>query len=184
MARSDREEKGTVTIKGVDKEVYRALVSLAKLWGKTAGEVATQAFKLYLSITEAVGGAVSSLGRALERAGGIISRTGLQVVSGIGRLELDRATLQAAEKPLLLMGIKRLAVRPDVEPELLREKVMGIVDCEVVEVPPGPLMAEVLKKCRFVGEVAVLDEGDEERGQGEEALLPLLEEGEEEREQH
>ena len=181
MARSDREEKGTVTIKGVDKEVYRALVSLAKLWGKTAGELATQAFKLYLSITEAVGGAISSLGRALERAGDIISRTGLQVVSGIGRLELDKATLEAAEKPLLLMGIKRLAVRPDVEPELLREKVMGIVDCEVVEVPPGPLMAEVLKKCRFVGEVAVLEEGEE--GRGEEVLLPLLEEEEEEREQ-
>ena len=160
MTEPRRETRGTITIKGVDKEVYRALVSLAKFWGKTAGEVATQAFKLYLSIVESLGGALSELGKALERAGNTISRMGVQVVSGIGHLELDKATLEKAERPLFLVGIKKLVIKPDVGAELIREKIFGIVDCDVVEVPSGALRVEVLKKCRFVGEVKTYGQGE------------------------
>ena len=145
--------RGTITIKGVDKEVYRALVSLAKLWGKTAGEVATQAFKLYLSIMGLFSGAFLGTGRALKSVGELIERMAFQTVGGLKHLEVDRAMLEAADRPLLFMDIGRLVIKPDVTAELIGEKVFGIVDCDVVEAPPGLPKAEVLRKCRFVGKV-------------------------------
>ncbi len=145
--------RGTITIKGVDKEVYRALVSLAKLWGKTAGEVATQAFKLYLSIMGLFSGAFLGTGRALKSVGELVERMAFQTVGGLKHLEVDRAMLEAADRPLLFMDIGRLVIKPDVTADLIRDKVFGIVDCDVVEVPPGLPRAEVLRKCRFVGKV-------------------------------
>ena len=153
MGEQKRKVRGTVTIKGVDKEVYRALVSLAKLWGKTAGEVATQAFKLYLSVMGLFSGAFLGAGRALKSIGELIEHMAFQTVGGLKHLEVDRAMLEAADRPLLFMGIGKLVIKPDVTAELIEEKVFGIVDCDVVEVPPGLPRAEVLRKCRFVGKV-------------------------------
>jgi len=153
LGEQERKVWGTVTIKGVDKEVYRALVSLAKLWGKTAGEVATQAFKLYLSVMGLFSGAFLGTGRALRSIGGLIEHMAFQTVGGLKHLEVDRAMLEAADRPLLFMDIGRLVIKPDVTAGLIREKIFGIVDCDVVEVPPGLPRAEVLRKCRFVGKV-------------------------------
>ena len=147
--------KGTITIKGVDKEVYRAIVGLAKLWGKTAGEVATQAFKLYLSVMGLFSGAFLGAGKALKTVGELIERMAFQTVGGLEHLEVDKAMLEAAEKPILFMDIRRLVIKPDVSSELIEEKIFGIVDCDVVELPPGLPKADVLRKCRFVGRVEV-----------------------------
>ena len=46
------EEKKNVSIRGVEKEAYESLVKLAKDTGKTLGELASEAFKLYVILAE------------------------------------------------------------------------------------------------------------------------------------
>jgi len=156
----ERGRRGTITIKGVDKEVYRAFVSSAKLLGKTAGELATEAFKLYLSLMGLFGGAFATAARAIKGLGDVVERMAFQTIGGLEVLEVDRAMLEAANRPLLFMDVRRLVIKPDVDEGLVEEKVFGIVDCDVVEVPPGLPRASVLRKCRFVGRVIVSGEGE------------------------
>lgn len=154
----ERGQKGTITIKGVDKEVYRAFVSLAKLMGKTTGELATEAFKLYLSVMGLFGGAFATAARAIKGLGDMVERMAFQTIGGFEALEVDRSMLEVANRPLLFMDIGRLVIKPDVDEGLIEEKVFGIIDCDVVELPPGLPRASVLRKCRFVRKVVVSGE--------------------------
>ncbi len=144
------EDKRAITIKGVDSELYDKISELARLKGRTIGDIVSQAFKLYLSLLEAGGKVISFTESVLS---GIKKKVNVQLIKDIEKLEVDRALLEEAESLLLFVGIKELVFSDDVTQELFDEKVGNIVDCRLVEIPRSLSKLKALKKCRFIGEL-------------------------------
>ena len=152
---SGEEKEKTVTIRGVDRELYSRALALAREVGKSAGEMINEALRLLLSHTMA---AATAITRAAEAGREIIQgvkevAAAEHVVSGVGELVVRRADLEAVEKPVVFRGIKRLVFDEDVDYELFNSKVRAIVMCDEVQVPKAYPKLKVAEKCRMVGKL-------------------------------
>lgn len=159
MGEESGEEKKTVVIRGVEGEIYRRLSELSKKTDKTLGELATQAFKLYLSMVE-LGGKIAY--HTLEAIRGVGERlekfTKMVVVRDVEELEISKRDLEEVEEPIVIIGVKRVIIGDDVSYEMLEKKIRDIVDVEEVEIPPSLPKLKVLGKCRFVKRLKVRGE--------------------------
>ncbi|RLG51171.1 MAG: hypothetical protein DRN96_05950 [Thermoproteota archaeon] len=152
-------DKGAVTIKGVSREVYSRISELAKLTGKSIGEITNQAFRLYLALAEAQSKALSAIGGMLKEVGVALEKTGAVFMRDIEHLEVDAELLEESDRPIVFVGIGRLVFKPDVTGELFERKVAGIFSCGVVEVPEGLSRLLVLRRSRFVKRVKRAEHG-------------------------
>ncbi|PCN49791.1 hypothetical protein B6U99_07880 [Candidatus Geothermarchaeota archaeon ex4572_27] len=152
---SGEEREKTVTIRGVDRELYSRALALAREVGKSAGEMINEALRLLLSHTMA---AATAITRAAEAGREIMQgvkevASAERVVSGVGELVVRRADLEAVEKPVVFRGIKRLVFDEDVDYELFNSKVRAIVMCDEVQVPKAYPKLKVAERCRMVGKL-------------------------------
>ena len=154
MEEKEEKVKRPISIRGLDEDAYKGIVELAKSTGETVGKIASEAFRLYLAMASAGEKALKTASNALKEIGEAategLKKTSPRMVSNIGELSLSASDLESFEGPVAFSRINHLVFEDDVSEELFREKVLTIVNCEVVEVPkaiPKPL---VLSKARFV----------------------------------
>ena len=150
------EQKKTVVIRGVEEDIYRRISEFSKKTNKTVGEIATQAFKLYLALVEIGGkiashtiGALKGIGEKIEKA------TSMLVVRDLEELELTRRDLEEAGEPVVIIGVKKLTIGGGVDLNTFNEKVREIVDVDSLEIPDALPKLAVLSKCRFVKRISV-----------------------------
>lgn len=153
------EEKKTIVIRGVEGEIYRKLSEFSKKTNKTLGELATQAFKLYLSLVE-FGGKIAY--HTLETIRGVSEKiekiSKMLVIRDLEELVLSKKDLEETSEPIVILGVKRVAFKEDISYELFEEKIKDIVDVEVLEIPSTLPKLKVLSKCRFVKRVKTGEE--------------------------
>lgn len=153
-------EKKTVTIRGIDKELYERILVLARETGKTVGEIINEAMRLLLTLgpmairaTAKVAESVVSstkalLGELAEEPKDVVEITGLEV------LEISKQDLESIEKPVIFKDIKKLVIGSDVPFELFNSKVKGIVLCGEVLIPKTYPKLLVATKCKLVKRIA------------------------------
>jgi len=149
---SEEEREKTVTIRGVDKELYNRALALAKELGKSAGEMVNEALKLLLSTATTAATAISKAAELVE--GVKEAAIPVHVVSGVEELTVRRADLESLEKPVVFKGIKRLVFEDDVDYEVFDSKVRHLIMCGEVQVPKSYPKLKVAEKCKLVGKLS------------------------------
>ncbi len=151
-------ERRTVSIRGVDSELYRRLVAISKEAGKTVGEVFNEAAALYVALSRRFSG---SLERMVEAIGELKQsfREGFESagirIADIRELTISRSDLEAFGKPVILHRIGRLTLDDTVDNECFKEYIGEIRGCDEVVIHPGLSKLLVLSRCREVKSVKV-----------------------------
>ncbi len=157
------EEKKPITIRGVDKELYRKITLLARESGRTIGELINEAMKLLLTTTSAALEAAAKAGTAVTELGKSVAegvREGVAdyiEVKDINELVLNADDLRSLDKPLVLRNIGRLVISSDVPFELFDRVVKSIVLVDEVVVPSSYPKLLVAARCRFVKKITQTD---------------------------
>jgi len=152
---SEAEKRKTITIRGVDRDLYAKALALAKEAGRGVGEVINDALRLLLSTGVAAATAMSKVAEAgreivegfREAVRGVLS------VSGVEELTVSRGDLEAVEGQVSFKGIKKLKFADDVDPELFQRKVASIAMCEEVELPKGFPKLKAAAKMKMVAKL-------------------------------
>ncbi len=151
-----REEKKTITIRGIDKSLYEQIAKIARDSGKTIGEVINEAMRCFLSLTLATVKAGSKIAESIMAVGRAFSegiKEGMEnvcEVSGVEELSINKEDLESIEEPLVFKNIKKLKFSDDIPYDLFDKKVYSIIYCDEVIVPPTYPKLKVVKKCRLV----------------------------------
>lgn len=157
------EEKKPITIRGIDKELYRKITLLARESGRTIGELINEAMKLLLTTTSAALEAAAKAGTAVTELGKSVAegvREGVAdyiEVKDINELVLNADDLRSLDKPLVLRNIGRLVISSDVPFELFDRVVKSIVLVDEVVVPSSYPKLLVAARCRFVKKITQTD---------------------------
>ncbi len=145
------ERRTTVTVRGVDRELYEELARLARETGRNVGEMLNLAMRLLLAHVRA---GLDTIGRKVEEVrqlvGQVAEEQGALVVSGVEELTVGRRDLESAGRPVVFRGLRRLVFEADVDPQLFERAVRAIVAVDEVVVPPSLPRLLVAQKCRLV----------------------------------
>jgi hypothetical protein len=152
---SEGEERRTVTIRGVDRDLYLKALALAKEAGRSVGEVINAALRLLLPMGAA---AAEAMSRAAEVGRGFVEEVkeaakGALVISGVDELAVARRDLEAVEGMVSFRGLKRLRFEDDVDLEVFERKVASIVMCGEVELPRGIPKLKAAAKMKLVSKL-------------------------------
>jgi hypothetical protein len=143
--------KTTITVRGVDRELYEELARLARETGRNVGEMLNLAMRLLIaqvrSGLELFGRKVESMKQALDQ---VLEEQGSMVVSGVEELTVSRRDLEATTKPVIFKSMKKLIFGSDVDPGTFSDKVKAIVAVDEVIVPKGFPKLLVAQRCRLV----------------------------------
>lgn len=158
--KQQEEEKKTVTVRGVDEELYKKAVVTAKQTGKTVGEVINQALKNFFTVTE-------SATRTVTTAVSHVTETGKAFIEGfkeagkdvvevadIEELTIDKEELIGIGKPVSFRNVKRLVLR-NVTQEDVDKYIYSIVGVDEIVIPPTVNKLKLLQKCRLVKKITV-----------------------------
>lgn len=158
----NRDQKQTVTIRGVDSKLYEKLVKLARETGRTVGELTNQAMSQFLStVSEAemlaynLKDSVKSTGKAFLE-GFNETRRDVILISNLGEVTITKAELLSAGKPVSFRNISRLAF-PDLENELVDRFIDSIISVDEVVIPGTVNKISLLRKCKFVKKITELN---------------------------
>ena len=157
------EEKKPISIRGVDKELYKKITLLARESGKTIGELINEAMKLLLTTTSAALEAAAKAGTAVTELGKSVAEgvkegvTDYIEVKDINELVLNADDLRRLDKPLVLRNIGRLVISNNVPFELFDRVVKSIVLVDEVVVPSSYPKLLVAARCRFVKKITQTD---------------------------
>ncbi len=148
----EREEKTSITIRGIDKDLYNRLSILARETGKTIGELVNESMRLMLSFTDSLGKTITSFGEAI-REGWKEARDKYLEVTLLDELVVTRKDLEELDKPVIFKNIKRLVISDDVPYELFEEKVREIIMCKEIVIPKSYPKLRVARKIRLGGKI-------------------------------
>ena len=157
------EEKKPISIRGVDRELYKKITLLARESGKTIGELINEAMKLLLTTTSAALEAAAKAGTAVTELGKSVAEgvkegvTDYIEVKDINELVLNADDLRRLDKPLVLRNIGRLVISSNVPFELFDRVVKSIVLVDEVVVPSSYPKLLVAARCRFVKKITQTD---------------------------
>ena len=152
---------GQITVRGVDRSLYRRLSRMARRMGVNVGTLLNQSMELFLSMfphngePPLPGGAI---GISAEFMRGFLEGLG-RVIENIDELTLTKRDLLEADRELVLVRIRRLEFADDVDEETFRSRVRAIYRCGEVVIPEGLPKVLVLSVCRGGGRVTVRSEG-------------------------
>ncbi len=94
--REDHRERSVVSIRGVDRDLYKKVSSIAKELDKTVGEVVNEALELFIRFTD----------EASDRLSSLVSRS--YIVKGLDRLSIKGGELKSLERPVIFAYIREL----------------------------------------------------------------------------
>lgn len=156
MSQENNENKKTITIRGIDEKLYRKLTEIARNSGKTVGEVANQAFRTFLELSNTAKQTASSViesGKSFlegfkEGMGNFI------VISDIDELTVNKEELAEAGKPIIFRNIKRLTLLGVTDVDIANY-VQEINNVDELIVPPNINKIKLSQKCRMVRRIVV-----------------------------
>ncbi|MFB6470886.1 MAG: hypothetical protein TU36_006620 [Vulcanisaeta sp. AZ3] len=142
MSNSSEEssERKTVTIRGLNTDIYDRISRLARETGMTIGEIVNDALKRYTAALESVSRTIDNM----IRAGDVI------VISGISSLTVAKTDLESLEKPVVFKDMDELVFADDVTNDLIKNKVAKIVNVNTVYVPNTVSTLLIASKSEFV----------------------------------
>lgn len=94
---TDREESKSISVKGVNSDLYRKVIEKAIETGKTIGEITNDAYKTLLSTMEF----------ALQKSSNVLKRD-FEVVSNFSELTISDADLKELGKPVAFSNVDKL----------------------------------------------------------------------------
>ena len=156
---TSNEERRSVTIRGLDKDLYKRIALLARESGRTIGELINESMKLLLATTSAALEAAAKAGTAVTELGKSVAegvKEGMNEyveVKDISELVLNAEDLRGLSKPLVLKNIGKLVISDDVPYELFNNVVKSIVLVDEVVIPSSYPKLLVAAKCRFVKKI-------------------------------
>jgi len=154
-------KKKTITIRGIDEDLYERLTVLARETGKTIGELINEGMRILLSITsplvkttqKAIEG-VTSVGKAV--AEGVETGLGrIREISNIDELTVNKEDLEAIDQLVVFKNIKKLKFEDNVTYELIEAKVKGIILCDEIIIPKTIPKLKLLSKCKLIRRIIV-----------------------------
>ncbi len=149
------ERKTTVTVRGVDRQLYEELVRLARETGRNIGDLINVAMRLLLANVKA---GLEFFGKKLEEVSQNIPEPAATVtIEGVEELEISKRDLLEAGRPVVFKGLKRLVFSNDVDPETFERSVHSIVAVDEVVVPSSLPKLLVASRCRLVKRVVTRD---------------------------
>ncbi len=154
------ENKKVFTIRGLDPELYERFARTARDLGTSVGELMNEAMRVLLSLIvvgKEFGKAGTTLLRApVEAAKNVISKVkDFEVISNIGELTVSKNDLEALEKPVLFVNIRRLIFEDDVSWELIDAKIKGVKLVDEVILPKHIPKLSFAKKCSMVKKITI-----------------------------
>ena len=149
------DRRSTITVRGVDRELYEELVRLARETGRNIGDLVNVAMKLLLANVKA---GIELIGKKVEEARQAVEQAAQEaealVVEGVDELTVSRRDLLEAPKPVVFKGLRRLVFEDDVDAETFESKVKAIVAVDEVEVPEKVPKLLVASRCRLVKRIS------------------------------
>ena len=146
------------SVRGLDRDLYMRMVSIAKSLGKTTGELINEAIRLYLALIEGPGitirkavGILSSLSQAFKEG---LKETELIWIKNIDEIELTRQEIERLGKKVLISNVKKVIFSEDVDEEVFDRFIYRIIACGEVIVPRQISRIIVYSKCQFVDKIS------------------------------
>ncbi len=171
MTEKEKNKPKTITIRGVDPEIYENFVKMANSLGMTVGELMNIAMRQLLTLATIAKDKSIEIGRtAGETASKIISSPkeflrefiegikDFDTISGIEVLVVGKSDLEHAEKPIVFINMKKLVFDDDVDIELFNNKIKSIKFVDYVVLPRNLPKLLVAKKSMFVKKIMYADE--------------------------
>jgi len=154
------EGKKTVTIRGVDQELYQRMLIRARETGRTVGELMNEAITAFMTMTDSASRIVSSVaGGVVETGRSFIegvkeAKRDVAVISDVDELEVTKEEIRSFGRPVSFRNVKRL-VFPDLDQETLDQYVDSLMIVGEVVIPKGVNKLKLLQKSRGVKRVTV-----------------------------
>jgi|ECHhosMinimDraft_1075155.scaffolds.fasta_scaffold00009_47 hypothetical protein len=156
----DENETKTVTIRGVNKEVYNEVVRLSREIGKSVGEITNQALTLFLSIANEASRAISSVGGGVVETGKAFiegfreSRKDITIISNIDEMEISKDELISYGKPISFRNIKRLTFT-DIDQNTFENYIDSLISIEELVIPSSVNKLKLLQRSRFIKRIVI-----------------------------
>ncbi|MCL5437966.1 MAG: hypothetical protein M1148_02060 [Candidatus Thermoplasmatota archaeon] len=142
----EKEEKENITVKGVSQDVFGRIKELARVTGKTMGEITNEAYGSVLSTFEAT----KTISR--EFLEGTKSAAKLESVSGFKNLTVSGEDLKELGKKVIFRDIENLTLE-NMDDEVFREFVLRIIHVKNLKVTDAIKKSSVITKCHYVDNV-------------------------------
>lgn len=162
------ESKKIFTIRGLDPELYEKFTRTAKDLGTSVGELMNEAMRTLLTLIIIGREAGEKIGREVGKTGAALLSTPIkimkaivegakdfEVVSGIGELSVSKVDLEAIERPVLFVNLRKLVFEDDVSWELINTKVKGVKLVDEVVLPKHIPKLLFAKKCLMVKKITI-----------------------------
>ena len=145
----------TITIRGVDSDLYNRVVNLSRQSGKTVGEIMNQAMSTFLGLVGKAGEKIDeAVFKARETGKAFIegfneAKKDVVIISDIEELEANKNEITSLGKPVLFRNIKKLVLE-DIDEPTLDRYIDSIVSVDELVIPRSLNKFKVLQKCKFV----------------------------------
>ena len=140
------EEKGTITIRGIDKRIYNKLSGLAKELDKTVGELINDAMALVITLK----GRIEGIGSTVL------------LIDGVENLEISAKDLEEIDKKVLIQNVEQLTLSKDIETKHIKDKIYKLMNIKKLRVYGDVNKLMLYSKCINVKEIEFSGEGEKE----------------------
>lgn len=155
------ENKKTITIRGINRDLYERMVNVARNSGKTVGEVMNQAMMTFLGVAGRVGEKIDeatqktiSVGKAFIEGYNEVGKN-IYVVSDLEELRVSKNEIMTLGKPVSFRNIRRL-ILDDIDQQTINQYIDSIISVDEVVVPSSINKLFLLLKCKFVKKITTL----------------------------
>ncbi len=104
MSEEGDEQKKTVTVKGVNEDLFRKVKAMAYQSGKTIGEMTNRAYEMLLNSAQGI----NELTRSFQQG---IAESASLVIDGISELELSGDEVRASRKRISIRNVDHLTLK-------------------------------------------------------------------------
>jgi len=140
------ENTQNISVKGIKKDVYDKVSQIARITGKTLGEVTNEAYK---SLIGAFDGAGHISRNFREGLSGTMSR----YVENIKNLDITKKDLEEIGHKTVFKNIDTL-VLVDVDDETFDRYIDAIINVKSLSIPASLRKSKVLLKCSYVDTIS------------------------------
>ena len=144
-ANDEKDERTTISVKGVSKDIYERMSRIARETGKTLGEVTNDAYRVFIGTFE---GAVGISREFIKGA----KSTHVHVVSNIKKLEMSGEDIRELGGKVSFRNIESLTLN-DISQEDFESRVDSILQVKKLTLPRGIKKSSVVVKCNFVDSI-------------------------------
>ncbi|MFP3267982.1 MAG: hypothetical protein RXO29_00065 [Desulfurococcales archaeon] len=148
----EEEKKASITIRGVDKELYEKFSRKAKELNMTVGAILNEAMRDFLSLVDTGLDAVQKVTDTAVTTirAAIPPQDEYIVIKDIGEISLSASDLEKSEKKLMIVNVKKVIFSDDVTEEIFRKKIKSIKFADEVAFPKSVSSLTVAERCQMV----------------------------------